>query len=146
MVLHTEYHDDHTQEQGGYGIMQKLSALEVLASCFTISSLGGLAALLRSGKPLNWRTVATALLYSGIVGLVIGLVWYQYFSGQDNIYFLIGVSGLAGLGGTTLLDFVLQVISKGGVNIFITPIDDPKPPTHPPPEGHGHGDDTPHNS
>lgn len=106
----------------------KLSVFEVLASCFTISSLGGLAALLRSGRSLTGRVVLSAVLYSGIVGLVIGLVWYQYFSGQDNIYFLIGVSGLAGLGGTTLLDFVVQVLSKGGVNIHISPKRDPTPP------------------
>ena len=99
----------------------KLSAFDVLLSCFSISSLGGLAALLRSGKPLHWRTIISALLYSGVVGLVIGLVWYRYFSGQDNIYFLIGVSGLAGLGGTTLLDFVVQAISRGGINIQISP-------------------------
>jgi len=100
---------------------ERFGPLQVLLSCFSISSLGGLAALLRSGKPLTWRAVGTAVLYSGITGLVIGLTWYNYFSGQDNLYFLIGVSGLAGLGGTTLLDFAVQVIAKGGLHITVNP-------------------------
>lgn len=126
------YHDDHLIEQGGRVDMNpKLGVIEVLTSCFTISSLGGMAALLRSGKVITWRTGASAFLYSGIMGLVIGLVWYQYFSGQDNVYFLIGVSGLAGLGGTTLLDFVMQVMAKGGVSIIVVPKDDAVPPQQP---------------
>ena len=60
-------------------------------------------------------------MYSGVTGLVIGLTWYNYFSGRDNLYFLIGVSGLAGLGGTTLLDFAVQVVAKGGLNITVNP-------------------------
>ena len=99
----------------------RLSPLQVLVACFSLSSLGGLAALLRSGKPITTRTIVSAVLYSGLTGLIIGLIWYNYFSGRDNIYFLVGVSGLAGLGGTTLLDFTLQVLSKGGVNITIAP-------------------------
>lgn len=101
----------------------RLTPIQVFLSCFTIASLAGLAALLRSDKPLTWRMIIAAMLYSGIFGLMIGLCWYNYFGGSDNLYFLIGVSGLAGLGGTSLLDFVVQGISKG-FNIKITSGDD----------------------
>jgi len=121
-------------------MQDKLTPLEVFASCFSISSLAGLASLLRSGKPLTWRLVAATLLYSGIFGLVIGLLWFNYFGGQNNIYFLIGVSGLAGLGGTTLLDFIVQGLANG-FNIKITASksegDDQEPPALPPSAGSG---------
>jgi hypothetical protein len=102
-------------------MQDKMSPLEVFISCFAISSFAGLAALLRSGKALTWRIIVAAFLYSGIFGLVIGLLWYNYFGGDNNnnIFFLIGVSGLAGLGGTSLLEFVVQGISNG-FNIKIT--------------------------
>ena len=96
-------------------------AWQVLLACFTISSLGGLAQLLRSGRAVTRRMLLAAMLYSGLMGLVIGLIWYNYFNGQDNLYFLVGVSGLAGLGGTTLLDFLLQVVAQGGIHVTIQP-------------------------
>ena len=96
--------------------------LQVFAACFIIASFGGVAALLRSGRTLEWRAVVSSLVYSGVVGLVIGLVCYKYFE-NDNIYLLIGCSGLAGLGGTTVLDFMVQVLAKGGVSINIRPKD-----------------------
>lgn len=98
-----------------------------LSAAFAISSLGGLAAMLRSNKPLTIRAVLSALLYSGMMGLIIALLWYNYFDGSGNIYFLLGVSGLAGVGGMTVLDFVLQAIKHGGVNITISPGDTPPP-------------------
>lgn len=100
-------------------MQDRLSPLEVFIACFGISSLAGLAELLRSGRPLTLRELASSLLYSGVFGLVIGLLWYNYFGGHNNLYFLIGVSGLAGLGGISLLDFIVQGVSKG-FNIRIT--------------------------
>jgi hypothetical protein len=105
-------------------MQDKITPLQVFMACFGLASLGGLTALLRSGRPLTVRTLTAAVLYSGLMGVIIGLVWYNYFDGQNNVFFLMGVSGLAGLGGTTLLDFVVQLISKGGVNIIIKPKDD----------------------
>jgi hypothetical protein len=98
----------------------KLTPIQVFLSCFTVASLGGFFSHLRSKKPLSLRNTIALTFYSGLVGLVIGLLWYNYFA-PGNLYFLIGVSGLAGLGGTTLLDVVVNVISKGGVNIMFTP-------------------------
>lgn len=88
----------------------KFDPRHILAAAFAISSLGGLAALLRSNRTLSWRVVAAALLYSGISGLTIALIWYNNFSENGNIYFLLGVSGLAGIGGTTVIDFAIQYV------------------------------------
>lgn len=101
----------------------KWQSIYVLLSAFAISSLGGLAALLRSHKPLNLRTVLSALLYSGMMGLIIALMWYNVFAGRENLYFLLGVSGLAGIGGVTVVDFIVQVFKRGGLNVRIEPKD-----------------------
>lgn len=101
-------------------MQEKLTPLQVLLACFTISSMSGLAALLRSGRELNWRGIFSAILYSGTFGLIYGLIWFNYFDGADqNYFFLIGSSGLVGLGGVSLIDFVVQGILHG-FNIKIT--------------------------
>ena len=91
---------------------------QVLLSCFTVSSIAGLAQLLRSNKPLTVRAVISAFLYSGMSGLIIGLLWFNYFNGSDNIYFLVGISGLAGIGSVSILELVAQIIAgNAGVQI-----------------------------
>lgn len=121
-------------------MQDKLTPLEVFVSCFSISSLAGLASLLRSGKALTWRLVVATLLYSGIFGLVIGLLWFNYFGGQNNIFFLIGVSGLAGLGGTTLLDFIVQGLANGfNIKITASKADEDEQGPQPPPSTPGSG-------
>ena len=106
-------------------MLDKLSPFQVILACLALSSVGGLAALLRSGAHLCWRSIFAAMLYSGVFGVVYGLIWFNYFDGGDqNYFFLIGSSGLIGLGGTTLIDFIVQVIAKGGINIVIHPKDD----------------------
>jgi hypothetical protein len=100
--------------------MQKLDPLSMFLSAFSISSVGGLAALLRSQRQLTFRAVVSTSLYSGLTGLVIALLSHNYF-GVDNPYFLLGVCGLAGIGGTTVIDFVLQTIRNGGVDIRFSP-------------------------
>lgn len=103
----------------------RLSSLQFLTSAFALSSVGGLAALLRSQRPLTIRSILSATLYSGFVGLMIALTSYSYF-GVTNPYFLLGVCCLAGIGGTTVLDFILQALKNGGINVVISPtISDP---------------------
>jgi hypothetical protein len=110
-------------------MQDKLDPLHVLSSAFAISSIGGLAALLRSKQPLSLRTTVAAILYSGIVGLLIALLWFNYFKSSDeNLYFLLGISGLAGIGGTTVIDLAVQILRNGGVNIVIKPNDDEDKP------------------
>ena len=97
-----------------------MTPFQVFAAASAISSFGGLAALLRSNKPLTFRAVASAIVYSAIMGLVISLVWYNYID-KGNPYLLLGISGLAGIGGVSVLDFVFQLLRKGGVYITIRP-------------------------
>lgn len=94
------------------------SALQTFAACFAISSACGIAAKLRKGDAVPTREWAVAGFYSGCVGLVIGLLWYNYW-GPANPYFLIGVSGLAGLGGVSVAEIFVQIMSKGGILIQV---------------------------
>lgn len=93
----------------------KINPISVFISAFGVSSFAGLAALLRAGKQVNWIAVVSAVLNSGFLGLAIALLWYTKF--QDNVYFLIGICILAGLGGATMVDFVVQAVKTGGVSI-----------------------------
>lgn len=97
----------------------RISPLNVLISAFGVSSFAGLAALLRAGKKVNVGAVVSAMLNSGMMGLAIASLWYTKF--QDNIYFLIGICILAGLGGATLVEFAIQffiqALKSGGVSI-----------------------------
>src|SRR5687768_16849941 len=95
--------------------MDKLNPIYVFLSAFGVSSFAGLAALLRAGKQVDLIATASATLNSGLLGLAIALVWYHKF--QDNIYFLIGICVLAGLGGATLVDFVVASFKAGGISI-----------------------------
>jgi hypothetical protein len=95
-----------------------VTQIYIFLAAFGLASLGGLAALLRSGKPLCVRVVTAATLYSGLIGLTIALIWYNYFSGSDNIPFLLGVSTLAGVGGVTAMDLI-KVLLEGKLKINI---------------------------
>lgn len=109
----------------GAGVEEKFDPIRVMFTAFALASFGGLAALLRSEKVLTLRAIFAATFYSGITGLIIGLLWYNYFNAQGNIYFLLGVSALAGIGGTTVIDFLLQallrMIKSGGLNVTFGP-------------------------
>ena len=82
--------------------------LKIFSAAGGIASFAGLAALLRSGRPLNYRSVATAVLNSGILGLAMAMLWFTYW--RDNIYFLVGLCALAGLGGVNMVEFALAVL------------------------------------
>lgn len=91
--------------------------IKIFLSTFSISSFAGLAALLRTGRQLTVRGVLSAMLNSGLLGLGIAFIWYNWFA--ENLWFLMGVSLLAGLGGLTVLDFFLAVMRNGGLNLEV---------------------------
>jgi hypothetical protein len=99
--------------------MPGFDPLAVFLSAFGVSAFAGLAALLRPGKSVTFLAVASSMLYSGLMGLAISLIWYKYFCAQDNIYLLIGICVLAGLGGNSFTDFLLYILKKGGVTISV---------------------------
>jgi hypothetical protein len=111
---------------------EQLTPLQLFVCCFALAAAGGVAALLRSGRSITWRSLLSAVLYSGLTGLVLGLVWYNYFDGQKNLFFLLGICGLAGLGGTTLMDLVVQVLSGGGITISLAAKERSSRPPKPP--------------
>lgn len=92
-------------------------ALAVFVSAFLLAALAGLAALLRSNAPLKAKSVTSALANSGLLGLGIALLWYT--RAQDDIYLLVGVCVVAGLGGMTTVDFVLELVRRGGLSIRV---------------------------
>lgn len=92
-----------------------MTPLQVFASAFCVSSFAGLAALLRSDQPLTLRSFASATMYSGSMGLIIAFLWYKNYGEAGDPYFLLGVSGLAGIGGVTVVDLVSIAIKKGGL-------------------------------
>jgi hypothetical protein len=99
--------------------MSKFDPLTVFATAFVISSLAGMAALLRSTQELSVRTVLSVILNTGAMGLAISLVLFNYF--EDNAYFLFGLCLLAGLGGLTAVGFLIQIFKQGGVEIIFKP-------------------------
>jgi len=87
------------------------SAIAIFVAAFFVSGLSGIASLLRSGKEVKKITIITASLNSGLLGLAISLLWYQKF--QENIYELMGICVMSGLGGAASLDFILNFLQKG---------------------------------
>ena len=105
----------------------RLSPVEIFLSSFAICSVAGLASHLRSNRDLTTRQTVSAMLNSGLLGLSIAFLWYTYIDGQENIWFLMGVSLLAGLGGVSLLDFLLMVVRRGGIDIQVRTRDPDSP-------------------
>lgn len=93
--------------------MQDQNPYSLFGLTFGISSVAGLAALLRSKQQLNPRLVISAFLNAGLFGTGVAMVWYENYGGKSHPWFMMGISLLAGLGGTTLLDFCLQAANEG---------------------------------
>jgi hypothetical protein len=105
-----------------------VTPFQILASAFAISSFAGLAALLRSKQELTVRSVASAVTYSGAMGLIIGMLWMNQYGTTGNPYFLVGVAGLAGIGGVTVIDLALMAAKKSGITLQFSRPDDKEPP------------------
>lgn len=88
----------------------------IFSAAFLLSALAGVAALLRSRSRITPKSVATSSLNSGLMGLGVSLVWYQK---SEDVYFLIGLCVLVGLGGQPTFDFVLAVARKSVVSALL---------------------------
>jgi hypothetical protein len=106
-------------------VQEKFSPLQFLLSCFGVASLAGIAQLIRRNEPIDIRKLIGALLYSGIVGVIVSMLLYEYM-GDKNYVLLMGVSGLAGLGGSSVIDLLLNIWSGGSIQIVVTPPKDDK--------------------
>ena len=59
------------------------------------------------------------MLNAGFLGLAIALIWYQNFREAANIHGLIGICVLAGMGGSTITDVLISVLSGAGIKVII---------------------------
>jgi hypothetical protein len=97
-----------------------IMSLSIFASAFGVSAFAGLATLLRFASKLSKLAVISAMLNAGFMGLVIALIWYRNYRDAENIYGLIGICALAGMGGSTLTDILISVLSGAGIKVTIT--------------------------
>jgi hypothetical protein len=95
-------------------------ALSVFASAFGVSAFAGLATLLRFAKKLSKIAIVSAMLNAGFLGLSIALIWYQNYLKSENVYGLLGICVLAGMGGSTLTDLLISLLSGAGIKVTIT--------------------------
>lgn len=99
---------------------RRLTPFQVLASALAISSFAGLAALLRSKQPLTLRAVLSALCYSGAMGTIIAMLWMRRYGLAGDPYFLLGVAGLAGIGGVTVVDLAIIAAKRSGIKLVFS--------------------------
>lgn len=59
------------------------------------------------------------MLNAGFLGLAISLLWYKNFQEDKNIYSLVGICVLSGMGGSTLTDAVISLLGAGGIRVNI---------------------------
>lgn len=88
------------------------SPLQIFAAAIGIGALAGFASALRSAAVLTGRYVGSSVLTASLTALLTCLIGHQYVKESGNVYFLLGVSGLAGYGGATLLDSALAMLIR----------------------------------
>lgn len=98
---------------------EALHAIAVFISAFGAAGFAGLATLLRFAKKLSKLAVVSAMLNAGFLGLAIALLWYQNYRKAENVYGLIGICVLAGMGGSTLTDLAISLLSGAGIKVTI---------------------------
>lgn len=77
---------------------------------FIGASFAGLASYLREGGALTVRMVLSAVLNSGILGLIVFLVGYSRLS--NDLPLLVGISLLSGVGSASLMTFAIQLLRR----------------------------------
>lgn len=99
----------------------------VFLSAFGVSAFAGLATYLRFSRKMSRLGLASALMNAGCLGLAISLIWYQHYRKTENIYGLIGICVLAGMGGSTVTDIIWSVLSGAGIRVTIVHEQDRNP-------------------
>lgn len=94
-------------------------SLAVFASAFGVSAFAGLATFLRFARKLSKLAVTSAMLNAGFLGLAVALLWYQNYRKAENISGLIGLCVLAGMGGGTVTDILISILSGAGIKVII---------------------------
>lgn len=94
-------------------------SLSVFAAAFGVSAFAGLATLLRFSPKLSKLAVISSMLNAGFMGLAISLIWYQNYREASNVHGLIGICVLAGMGGSTITDLLISLLSGAGIKVII---------------------------
>ena len=103
--------------------------LWVFLSAFGVSAFAGLATYLRFSRKMTRLGLLSALLNAGCLGLAISLMWYQHYRKSENVYGLIGICVLAGMGGSTVTDILWSDLSGAGIRVTLTHDQDRNPNT-----------------
>lgn len=91
---------------------------QVVLMAFSIAFVSGLAQSLQKDKKAPLRDILVSALYSGVLGMIIALGWYNYLG--DNLSFLLAVSGLAGIGGANIIRLVkMFLLGEFHINISV---------------------------
>lgn len=98
-------------------MQDKLDPVTLAIAATVVGALAGVGALLRSTKELTARALLSAAINSGALGGGLAMLLFSYF--KDNTWFLLGLCLLAGLGGMTLVGFILTLFRQGGVNVDV---------------------------
>lgn len=96
-----------------------LVSISVFLGAFGVAAFAGLATLLRFAKKISKLAVCSAMLNAGFLGLAIALIWYRNYRDADNVHGLIGICVLAGMGGSTLTDILISLLSGAGIKIIV---------------------------
>jgi len=92
----------------------------VFLSAFGVSAFAGLATYLRFSRKMSRLGCLSAIMNAGCMGLSIALIWFQHYRKSENVYGLIGICVLAGMGGSTITDILWSVLSGAGIKVTIT--------------------------
>jgi hypothetical protein len=94
-------------------------SFSIFAASFGCAAFAGLATFLRFTKKITKLRLVSTMLNSGFLGLAIALLWYKNFQEDKNIYSLVGICVLSGMGGSTLTDALISLLGAGGLRINI---------------------------
>lgn len=100
--------------------MEAVHPIWVFLSAFGVSAFAGLATYLRFSRKMSGMSLFSAMLNAGCLGLAISLLWYQHYRNSENVYGLIGICVLAGMGGSTVTDLAWSILSGAGLKVTIT--------------------------
>lgn len=80
------------------------SFMKIICLAFVFAGTAGVAWLLRSNRMITRRSFCSAFLNSGVGGAIVCSMWLKTY--QDNVWFLLGVCGLIGVGGIETIEFM----------------------------------------
>ena len=83
----------------------------ILLAIVPVTSLAGLANLLRTNQPLTKIAVASVMLNSGLFGIVVASYMIHQL-GSESLLLTLAVSTLSGLGGNAVIDFAFEIFKS----------------------------------